>query len=160
MIKFLAYFSLCTVGIWLGLYLKQSAYFAMVDSLLSIFLALIMLAGPASYALYAYVDSISKDISANIAITKRPNYLKTIITLTALKQEILSNIFTLIALLLLEVLVKVVGQLTIASSSDSHLWLLTLISSLRLSCFFMAILIIISQLRGFNTANKFREIIS
>lgn len=127
--------------------------------LLPAFVALALLAGSMSYALYSYVDGISKELSEHRESHDVRKYSTAIKALSALKREVLVNAGTIAALLILERLVYGVSLATNAPETQSYAWSAAFTLSLRVACFATSVLAAGIQFHGFLIANEYRAVI-
>ncbi|TWI68534.1 hypothetical protein LZ24_02506 [Desulfobotulus alkaliphilus] len=130
------------------------------QELLSAFIVIAMITGTLSYALYAYVDSVIKDVAANENNSEGTNYNKVIEKLTELKKEILVNAFSVVGLLVVERIAHGFALIFPVTSGNPFNWAWAFAISIRVACLFLSIVIAAIQFHGFIIANEYRAIIS
>jgi len=128
--------------------------------LLSAFVVITLITGTLSYALYAYVDNVAKDVAADKQARERERYSSAINKLSDLKREVLVNAFAVVALLVLERVAHGFVLLFPVSSEQPFNWLWACAISIRVASFILSIVVAAIQFRGFIYANEFRAVIS
>ena len=130
------------------------------DELLSAFIVLSLITGTVSYALYAYVDTIAKDVAADQRARQHERYEAVIDKLSVLKREILVNAFAVVGLLVTERLAHGFSLLFPTDATQPFNWYWASAISVRMACFACSASIAAIQFRGFIHANEYRRIIS
>lgn len=141
------------------LYFSCGMATAVFENTLSSFVTIAILFGALSFALYNYLDGITKDIPKELLKTKPKKYKHTLNALNDLKREVIYNIALIIFLLLLERTLFGVGEVIYDASSNLPTWVGWAIISARVSCLVVGIYAAIVQFRGFLTANDLRTVI-
>lgn len=129
------------------------------ENTLSAFVTIAILFGALSFALYNYLDGITKDIPKELSKNKPNKYKQALRALIDLKREVIYNIALIILLLLLERTLFGVGEVIYGVSSNLPIWVGWLIISARVSCLVVGIYAAIVQFRGFLTANDLRTVL-
>lgn len=129
------------------------------ENTLSAFVTIAILFGALSFALYNYLDGITKDIPKEMSKSKPMKYKQALSALSNLKREVIYNIALIILLLLLERTLFGVGKVIDGASSNLPVWVGWGIISARVSCLVVGIYAAIVQFRGFLTANELRTIL-
>ncbi|TVT62062.1 hypothetical protein [Sedimenticola selenatireducens] len=80
------------------IYHTQELATPIFQELLSAFIVLTMIAGTLSYALYAYVEDVAKDVAADEKKKSYARYNAVIDSLSGLKKEIPVNAFVVVGL--------------------------------------------------------------
>lgn len=159
-LKLLAIFSVSWVAGYFLLKVSKGCIAPVLEETLAAFVVVALFASALSFALFSFVDNISKDISNNKERFNKAKYNDSILRLSDLKKEIISNAGMIIIFFLLERITK--GTFTVINDPNIiafQFWPSILIS-FRVSCFFVSFVAIVIQLRGFITAIEFRSIIS
>ncbi|WP_271911088.1 hypothetical protein [Vreelandella alkaliphila] len=129
------------------------------ENTLSAFVTIAILFGALSFALYNYLDGITKDIPKELSKNKPYKYKNALISLRDLKREVIYNIALIIFLLLVERMLFGIGEVIYDASSNLPIWVGWVIISARVSCLVVGIYAAIVQFRGFLTANDLRTIL-
>lgn len=160
MIRFILVFVLAfCVALLITVYTKSLAA-PIFEELLSAFIVLTLITGTLSYALYAYVDNVTKDVASDARARKHERYISAIEKLTDLKKEILVNAFAVVGLLILERVAHGFSLIFPTSTEQPFNWLWAFAISIRVACFASSVVIAAIQFRGFIHANEFRSAIS
>lgn len=160
MTRFILVFILAFSAALCVTYYLESLAALVFQELLSAFIVIAMITGTISYALYAYVDSVAKDVAADESVSVENNYNSVIGKLTELKKEILVNAFSVVGLLVIERIAHGFALAFPASADEPFNWVWACAISVRVACFILSILITVIQFRGFIIANEYRAIIS
>lgn len=160
MIRFALIFTLAFSVALLITYHAQDLAAAIFQELLSAFIVLATITGTLSYALYAYVEGVAKDVAANEKNKGHASYNAVIDSLSSLKKEILVNAFAVVGLLLLERLAHGFSLLFPVCQTVSFNWPWAVAISIRVACFVLSTYVAAIQFRGFIVANEYRAIIS
>lgn len=129
------------------------------EDLLSAFIVLTMITGTVSYALYAYVDTITKDVASDKDASAHKNYRIAIDKLSDLKREIIVNAFAVVGLLLLERVAHAVSLAFPTSAAESFNWYWAATISIRMACFASGVAIVLIQFSAFTIASEYRRVI-
>ena len=130
------------------------------EETLAAFVVVALFASALSFALFSFVDNISKDISNYKERFDQTKYRETIQRLSDLKKEIISNAGMILFFFLLERIAKgVFTAIYDPNVGTFQLWPGILIS-FRISCFVVSFIAVAIQFRGFITAIEFRSITS
>jgi hypothetical protein len=159
-LKLLIIFSLSWIAGFFLLKISNGCIAPVFEETLAAFVVVALFASALSFALFSFVDNISKDISNSKERFDQTKYRETIQRLSELKKEIILNAGMILIFFLLERIAK--GVFTAINESNIRsfqLWPRILIS-FRISCFFVSFIAVALQLRGFITAIEFRSIIS
>ena len=119
-----------------------------------------MITGTLSYALYAYVEGVAKDVAADVAKKNHTSYNVVIDNLSSLKKEILVNAFAVVGLLVLERFAHGFSLLFPISNATPFNWLWAVAISIRVACFILSAYVAAIQFHGFIVANEYRAVIS
>lgn len=130
------------------------------QELLSAFIVLTMITGTLSYALYAYVEGVAKDVASDDKKKDHASYDAVIDSLSSLKKEILINAFAVVGLLVLERVSHGFSLLFPISQTDPFNWHWAVAISIRVGCLVVSAYVAAIQFRGFIIANEYRAIIS
>lgn len=130
------------------------------QELLSAFIVLTAMTGTLSYALYAYVEGVAKDVAADEKKKDHASYVAVVDSLSSLKKEILVNAFAVVGLLVLERVSHGVSLLFPISHADPFNWHWAVAISIRVGCFVVSVYVAAIQFHGFIIANEYRAIIS
>jgi len=139
-----------------GLHFSNGKAEPIFSEVLGAFMPLAVFNTGFSVLLFNYIDSISKDISS---IDGNHSKIKSaLISLSALKKEVVVTASLIVALLILEVTIKGVAE-SIDSKNipfESFYWVLI---SIRFCAFVLAILAVSEQIRGLIVAIEYRNVI-
>lgn len=160
MIRFFLIFTLAFSVALLITYHTQDLAVPIFQELLSAYIVLTMITGTLSYALYAYVEGVAKDVAADEAKRSHAGYNAVINNLSSLKNEILVNAFAVVGLLILERFAHGFSLLFPVSSAAPFNWPWAVAISIRLACFMLSAYVAAIQFRGFIVANDYRAVIS
>jgi hypothetical protein len=160
MTKFILIFTLAFSVALLFTYYTKSLAAPIFQELLSAFVVLTLITGTLSYALHAYVDSVSKDVFSDGNNKDKNSYNTVIESLTELKKEILVNAFAVVGLLVLERIAHGFSLIFPVSSAEPFNWPWACAISVRVACFTLSLFIAAIQFRGFIIANEYRSVIS
>jgi hypothetical protein len=160
MTRFALIFTLAFSLALLITYHTQNLAAPIFQELLSAFIVLTMITGTLSYALYAYVEGVAKDVATDEKKKDHSSYNAVIDSLSNLKKEILVNAFAVVGLLILERVAHGFSLLFPVSQTDPFNWPWALAISTRVACFILSVYVAAIQFRGFIVANEFRAIIS
>jgi hypothetical protein len=160
MIRFALIFTLAFSVALLITYHAQDLAAAIFQELLSAFIVLATITGTLSYALYAYVEGVAKDVAANEKNKGHASYNAVIDSLSSLKKEILVNAFAVVGLLLLERLAHGFSLLFPVCQTAYFNWPWAAAISIRVACFVLSTYVAAIQFHGFIVANEYRAIIS
>tara|TARA_B100000073_G_scaffold340629_1_gene340726 strand:- start:449 stop:940 length:492 start_codon:yes stop_codon:yes gene_type:complete len=130
------------------------------QEVLSAFIALVMIVGTSSFALYTYVEGVAKDVSSDTDKKLAAGYDSAVASLSSLKKEILVNAFTVIALLLIEKCAHGIAVLFESSGYTYFNWPWAVFSSIRIACFTLSAYVAVVQFLGFIVANELRAVVS
>jgi len=130
------------------------------QELLSAFVVIAMITGTISYALYAYIDGISKDVAGHKGGDKSSTYCDAINRLSELKKEILINAFSVVGLLVLERIAHGVLLIFPVTDDEPFNWPWACALSVRFACFSLSVLVAAIQFHGFIIASEYRSVIS
>lgn len=160
MTRFILIFALAfSVALCTTYYLENLAV-PIFREILSAFIVIVMITGTLSYALYAYVDGLAKDVAADQSNSRKSNYNTVIEKLTELKNEVLVNAFSVVGLLITERVAHGFASIFPVSSDEPFNWAWACTISVRVACFILSVFISAIQFRGFIIANEYRAIIS
>lgn len=160
MIRFFLIFTLAFAMALLVTYHAHSLAAPVFQELLSAFVVLTTITGTLSYALYAYVEGVAKDVAADKNIRSHSAYNFAIDSLSRLKKEILVNAFAVVALLVLERVSHGYSLLFPLTGAAPFNWNWAFAISIRVACFVLSVYVASIQFRGFIIANEFRAVIS
>ncbi len=160
MTRFLLIFTFAFSLTLLATYYLESLAAPIFEELLSAFIVIAMITGTLSYALYAYIDGISKDVAADKKNIGKRNYNVVVDKLNGLKREILVNAFSVVGLLVSERIAHGISLVFPVSSEDPFNWLWASAISIRIACLALSVYIAAIQFRGFIISNEYRAIIS
>ncbi len=160
MIRFILIFALAFSIALLITYHTKNLAAPIFQELLSAFIVLTMITGTLSYALYAYVEGVAKDVATDKKKKDHSSYNAVIDSLSNLKREILVNAFAVVGLLILERVAHGFSLLFPVSQEDPFNWLWALSISIRVACFILSVYVAAIQFRGFIVANEYRAVIS
>jgi len=160
MIRFALIFTLAFSFALLITYHTQNLAAPIFQELLSAFIVLTTITGTLSYALYAYVEGVAKDVATDEKKKDHSSYNAVIDSLSSLKKEILVNAFAVVGLLILERVAHGLSLLFPVSQTDPFNWPWALAISIRVACFILSVYVAAIQFRGFIVANEFRVVIS
>ncbi|UFI44323.1 hypothetical protein [Pseudomonas savastanoi] len=149
-------FGLSYVSLW-GSEGQFSAVFSNANAVL---FALAALFGAMSLAFFNYVEGVMKDVPKKLKIQNSQAYAKVVSALTELKQEIISNIFLVVILLLVAFVAGAVGDMVFLKRVKFSDFLVWAVLSIRGACLLSIVVATLVQLAGFVTANKLRAEIS
>ncbi|MFC1866551.1 hypothetical protein ACFL0H_00195 [Thermodesulfobacteriota bacterium] len=159
-LKLLVIFFLSWIAGFLILKVSNGCIVPVFEETLAAFIVVVLFATALSFALFNFVDNISKDISNYKEQFNQTKYQETIQRLSVLKKEIILNAGMILIFFLFERVAKgVFTAMNVPNISAFQLWLGILIS-FRISCFFVSFIAVVIQLRGFITAIEFRSITS
>jgi hypothetical protein len=130
------------------------------EDLLSAFITLTMITGTVSYALYAYVDTITKDVAGDKKVDAHESYRAAIEKLSDLKREVLINAFAVVGLLIIERLAHSISLAFPTSPAEPFNWYWAVTTSIRMACFSSSVVIVVIQFFAFIVASYYRRIIS
>lgn len=139
--------------IWTGTALDQ-----LISSSMGFFTPLVIITAAGSWFLVSHIDSISKDVSENDDI-KREVKKGLLVKFRELKDEVVSNVFALVALLVIEGLTTIALEELRDSTHEYVFYITAGLDSTRVACLISAIFIVWNQLSSFKHVNKFREVI-
>lgn len=159
-LKLLVIFSLSWIAGFYLLKLSNGCVAPVFEETLAAFVVVALFASALSFALFSFVDNISKDIANYKERFDQTKYQETIQRLSDLKKEIISNAGMIILFFLFERIAKgLFTAMTDPNISVFQLWP-GILMSFRISCFFVSFIAVAIQLRGFITAIEFRSITS
>jgi len=160
MTRFVLIFILAfSAALFIAYYMERLAV-PIFQELLSAFIFISIITGTISYALYAYVDGISKDVSADDNNSGRGNYISVVNRLNELKKEILINAFSVVGLLVVEKIAHGVSLIVPVSDEEPFNWVWACSISVRVACFALSVVVAAIQFHGFLIASDYRAIIS
>lgn len=143
------------------LYLSEGTAAPVFDEILSSFLVVATLLSTLSAALFAYIDSISKELTELRNEVDRNAYTNVIEKISALKKEILYNGALIAGLFLLERSIKGVTAYLLTHLPIEQVAQVTNISSsFRMSLFCIALAAASTQFKGFLVAINYRDLIA
>lgn len=160
MTRFFLIFTLAFSSALFVVYYLEGLAAPVFQELLSAFIVVAMITGTLSYALYAYVDGISKDVAAGEGNSKKCNYASVIDRLNELKKEILVNAFSVVGLLVVERIAHGVSLAFPISGEEPFNWVWACSISVRVACFALSVVVAAIQFRGFIIASDYRAVIS
>ncbi|MBP1138718.1 hypothetical protein ACTACN_25010 [Pseudomonas syringae] len=149
---FFASFGLSYFSLW-GSEGRASAVFNNVNTAL---FALAALFGAMSLAFFNYVEGVMKDVPKKLRLRSSQAYVKVVRALTDLKQEVISNIFLVVILLLVASVAGAVGDMAFLQCVKCSGFLVWALLSIRGACLLSIVVATLVQLAGFVTANKLR----
>jgi hypothetical protein len=141
---------------FLSMHLSGGAAEMLFSEMLEAFSVLAIFGTTLSVALFNYIDSISKDVSALDADSEKVGEALT--KLSELKKEVILNAGLILTLLVIELSTRGLGKsITLQSTSaDTLNWFLI---SVRFSIFILAIMAASEQIRGLLVAIGYRNLI-
>lgn len=160
MIRFVLIFMFAFSTALLITYYAEDLAEPIFQELLSAFIVLTMITGTLSYALYAYVEGVAKDVAADEKKKDHASYGAVIESLSSLKKEILVNAFAVVGLLVFERVTHGFSLLFPISQTDPFNWHWATAISIRVGCFLLSAYVAAIQFWGFIVANEYRAIIS
>lgn len=153
---FFASFGLSYLSLW-GSSGEASPIFNNVNAVLFV---LGTLFGALTLAFFNYVEGIMKDVPKKLKLQKPQAYADVVIALTGLKGEVVGNFILVVALLVVAYIVGAVGEMPFIQRLElSMLWEWGCLS-VRGACLISVLVVMLSQLSGFLTANDLRAEIS
>lgn len=159
MLKLIIAFLISSGLSFAALYFSCGMATPVFENTLSAFVTIAILFGALSFALYNYLDGITKDIPKELSKNKPNKYKQALKALSDLKREVIYNIALIILLLLLERTLFGISEVISGASSSLPVWVGWAIISARVSCLVVGIYAAIVQFRGFLTANDLRTIL-
>lgn len=141
-------------------YYLEGAVAPVMEEVLGAFVVLAIITGTMSYALYAHVDGIAKDIAAEKEKLPLQPYLNALTKLERLKREVLVNAVLILGLLLFERLLLGLTNRLHPENGEPFSWTWAALVSLRVACFLTGMTAAAIQFHGFIIANRFRSVIS
>jgi hypothetical protein len=141
-------------------YYWGAALAPVIAEVLGAFVVLAITTGTMSYALYAHVDGISKDVAAEKENLPFEPYSNALGKLENLKREVLVNAVLILALLLFERLLLGITNRFHSDNGEPFSWTWAALISLRVACFLTSMTAAAIQFQGFIIANRFRSVIS
>ena len=144
------------------LWLSEGTASAVLTSILESYFIIIAFIGPATYALFSYVDHVCKDLIEIRNEVPRERYQAAFQALTRLKREIFSNGVLVVILFILSNTTSGLGEYLrshYAMLSNSPVWDYSVLS-IRISLFTASLVAVLTQTYGFNTALGLRDIIA
>lgn len=124
---------------------------------LAAFITVTLVFGALSFALYSYLDGIAKDLPNVRGERPSEKYEAAVDAISALRTEVIVNIFLVISLLVLErcaLGLSSVAQQQAWQLSSPHQWA---ILSFRFSCLLTSLVAAAVQFKGFLVANQLRD---
>nr|WP_245226790.1 hypothetical protein [Pseudomonas sp. PvP009] len=109
-----------------------------------------------SLAFFNYVEGVMKDVPKKLRLRSSQAYVKVVRALTDLKQEVISNIFLVVILLLVASVAGAVGDMAFLQCVKCSGFLVWALLSIRGACLLSIVVATLVQLAGFVTANKLR----
>lgn len=158
MVRFVLVFVLAFCVSLLITFYAQNVIAPIFDQLLAAFIVIALITGTTSYALFAYVDTITKDVAADKTDVDESRVQAVIDKLSDLKREILINAFAVVGLLLLEKLAHGYSLLFPTSEAELFNWHWAVSTSLRMACFASSAVIVAIQFHAFMLASDYRRI--
>lgn len=150
------FFSIC-----FGLLFFSTPPTQLFEDALSAFPFIATLFGALSFAMFTYVDNISKELPDISSDTLKKELNSIIDKLSSLKREVLHNGMLIGALFILEIFAKGVAAYYAAHPQYREQVIIAYVFlSLRFSFFCTSIVAVFIQLRGFITSIDYRGIIS
>ena len=160
MIRFFLVFILSfSVALALAYY-WGAALAPVITEILSAFVVLAIITGTMSYALYAHVDGIAKDVAHEKDNLASKLYMNVLGELENLKREVLVNASLILALLLCERFLLGLTNQFHPENGEPFSWTWATLLSLRVACFLTGMTAAAIQFHGFVIANRFRTVIS
>lgn len=161
LIKFLLILGFSFAGCYGLLYVSSGSAASIFEEILSAFLVIATLLSTLSFALFTYLDNISKELTELRNEVNRAAYVAAHEKLSAVKKEIVYNAGLVIGLFLIERMTKggaiyLVGHLTPDQGQQAMFLFLSLRGALLITAIWAAII----QLRGFLVAIEYRDIIA
>lgn len=126
---------------------------------LGAFITVTMVFGALSFALYNFLDGITKDLPKKLLKDNPDKYRNAVKALNALKREVISNIVLIIALLLIERILLGVNEMINGGDWNLPDWVDWGVISARVACLVAGIYAALIQFRGFLTANELRTVL-
>jgi|SRR5690606_5790489 len=126
---------------------------------LGAFVTITMLFGALSFALYNYLDGITKDLPKKLLKYNPDKYQNALNALGALKREVISNIILIIVLLLIERVLLGLNEVINGGDWKLPAWVGWSVISARVACLVAGIYAALIQFRGFLTANELRTVL-
>lgn len=127
-------------------------------SALGAFVTITMLLGALSFALYNYLDGITKELPKKLLKESPDRYQSALRALGDLKREVISNIILVIALLLSERVLSGTQEALNGGDWELCAWVDWAVISARTACLTAGIYAALTQFRGFLTANEMRTV--
>jgi len=159
-VRFILVFCLAFSISLFGAFYAGNVAKSVFEDLLSSFTVLAMITGTVSYALYAYVDTITKDVAGDKKTCAHESYRAAIDKLSDLKQEIIVNAFAVVVLLIIEQLAHSISLAFPTSPAEPFNWYWAALFSIRMACFSSSVLIVVIQFHAFIVASDYRRVIS
>lgn len=159
MIKFLALF-LITFCLVFGLNFWGGSNFEnLISSSMGVFVPLVLITGAGSWYLLSHIDGIAKEVGENDELS-RENKKRLQAKFRELKNEVMSNVIALVALLVVEKVASVgMDELKLLTFEHSQ-HVFAGLQAFRVTCLILAIIIVGGQLSSFRHINQYREVIS
>jgi small-conductance mechanosensitive channel len=159
MAKFLLIFILVFTVAFGFIYFTGSIIDRLISNSMGIFFPLVVITAAGSWFLISHIDTIAKEVGENDKLNK-PKKLKLQSKFRELKDEVLSNVKALIALLILEQVSSFILAEIEQLDFDYIQFVFIGIQAFRISCLIMAFFIVWIQLSSFKQINQYREVIS
>ncbi|MCJ8503155.1 hypothetical protein [Desulfatitalea alkaliphila] len=138
----------------------NSCIVPVIEETLGAFVVVALFSSALSFALFAFTDGITKDIASLKDKFDSSKFEAAVEALAKLKKEVLSNAFLILLLFLVERTAKGGMIASSGGNTDESQMMILILLSLRMTCFLISFIAIISQLRGFLTAVDFRSLVS
>lgn len=160
MLRFFLIIILAIVATYASLEWTSGLIEPIYKSILSAFFVIATLFSALSFALFSYVEGISKDLPSRSGLDDSEKLDRAIMSLQKLRKEVIINACVVIGMLIVERAVFGMEEMIREQGFGSQPQLFWLLLSIRSSCLIITLIAAWSQLHGFITAAEFRSIIS
>lgn len=136
-----------------------SAWLSIFSRLFEVYFLLLAVLGATSIAFSNYIDAVIKDIDEDRKNEDKKLYNEVVDNLVDLKNEVLSNVWLFIGIIVANYLLLGLYNLNlnfIVINIDKDV----MIKSIQLSLFIISLYILYNQVSGYKTANEYKRIMS